>query len=290
MNLRLRRLRTPALLLLIVVALASTVSAQFQGGRGFRGGRSGRGSERGGFGYRGIPANPQYDGAFMFCRVMFRNASNGDGGNWSVDYPRADENLSYRFSELTRAIVSRDALGNFNHVLLQLTDAETLAKCPFIMMTEVGAAYFDEAEAAGLRTYLQKGGFLWADDFWGEYAWAHWENEIRKALPSGEFPLVDLTLDHQIFHTLYDVKQIAQIPSIGHWYASGGGTSERYDSRVPHTRAITDKDGHMLVVITHNTDFGDAFEREGDSREYFERFAGPGYAFGVDVLIYSLTH
>ncbi|MBI3402103.1 MAG: DUF4159 domain-containing protein [Acidobacteria bacterium] len=283
----LRRLRTPLLLAVTLAALATTVSAQFQGGRGFRGGRGGGR----GFGYRGIPANPQYDGAFMFCRVMFRNASDGDGAGWSVDWPRADENLSFRFSELTRTIVSRDALGNYNHVLLQLTDAALLGKCPFIMLTEPGGAYFDEAEAAGLRTYLQKGGFLWADDFWGEYAWAHWENEIRKALPSGEYPLIEVPLEHPMFHTLYDVKEKVQIPSINFWYGTGGGTSERgRDSAVPHTRAITDKAGHVLVVMTHNTDFGDAFEREGDSREYFERFAGGGYAFGVDVLIYALTH
>jgi hypothetical protein len=90
---------------------------------------------------------------------------------------------------------------------------------------------------------------------------------------------------------LYDVREIPQIPSIGFWYGSGGRTSERgSDSAVPHVRAIMDRSGHMLVVMTHNTDFGDAFEREGDSREYFERFAGAGYAFGVDALLYSLTH
>src|SRR6476660_6493117 len=158
------------------------------------------------------------------------------------------------------------------------------------MMTEPGGTYFDEAEAAGLRTYLQKGGFLWADDFWGEYAWEHWVGEIRKALPSGESPLADLELDHRIFHVLYDVHDIPQITSIGCWLGPGSSTSERgRDSAVPHVRAITDRDGHMLVVMTHNTDFGDAFEREGESREYFEHFAGPGYAFGIDTLLYSMT-
>jgi hypothetical protein len=265
--------------LVTAVAIASASAAAFQRRGGGR------------FGYSRIPANPAYDGAFMFCRIMFRQAANGDGGGWSVDYPRADENLSFRFSELTRAIVSRGADGSFNHAVLQLTDEQTLSRCPFIMMTEVGAAYFDEAEATALRVYLQKGGFLWADDFWGEYAWAHWEVEIRKALPSGEFPLIDVPLDHQLFHMLYDVREIAQIPSINFWYGSGGGTSERgRDSAVPHVRAIMDRSGHVLVVITHNTDFGDAFEREGDSREYFEHFAGAGYAFGVDTLLYSMTH
>jgi Domain of unknown function (DUF4159) len=239
---------------------------------------------------RGI-TNPTYDGAFMFCRIMFRNASNGDGAGWSVDWPRADENLSYRFSELTRTLVSRAPNGDFNHALMRLTDAATLARCPFIMMTEPGGAYFDEDEAAGLRTYLQKGGFLWADDFWGDYAFEHWMNEVRKALPSSDYPLMDVPLDHPLFHTLYDVQKIPQIPGISYWERSGGRTSERgADSAEPHVRAVSDRQGHILIVMTHNTDFGDAFEREGDSRAYFEAFAGPGYAFGVDTLIYSMTH
>ncbi len=266
-----------------VTILTSAAAAQFQGRRGGRGGRFGYGPQ--------VGANPSYDGAFMFCRIMFRNASNGDGAGWYVDYPRADQNLSFRLSELTVTSVSRNALGDFNHAVLRLTDEATLSHCPFIMMTEPGGTYFDDDEAAGLRKYLQKGGFLWADDFWGEYAWEHWVVEIRKALPSGDYPLIDVPMDHALFHTLYDVREIPQIPSIGFYLGTGGQTSERgRDSAVPHVRAITDRDGHVMVVMTHNTDFGDAFEREGESRDYFEHFAGPGYAFGIDVLVYAMTH
>jgi hypothetical protein len=104
------------------------------------------------------------------------------------------------------------------------------------MMTEPGA-YFNDEEANHLHDYLVRGGFLWADDFWGEYAWTHWEHEIRKVLPSGEFPLRDLPLDHPIFHVLYDVKELPQIPSIDFWLGTGGRTSERgADSAVPHAR------------------------------------------------------
>src|SRR5262245_36584218 len=124
-------------------------------------------AQRGRFGYR-LPPNPPYDGRFLFCRIMFRQASNGDGGGWAVDYPRSCMNLSDRRSELTVTPVSRDNKGNYNHSLLRLTDPE-LYKCPFIMMTEVGALYMDDEEAGQLKDYLVKGGFLWADDFWGEY-------------------------------------------------------------------------------------------------------------------------
>src|SRR5262245_40391644 len=238
-----------------------------------------------------IPDNPKYDGAFQFCRIYYRNASDGDGGGWSVDYPRADINLTFRLSELTTTLVSQDPGGNYNAQVLNLTDALTLSKCPFTMITEPAAAYFDQTEAEGLRTYLQRGGFLWADDFWGEYAWEHWERELRKALPSGQFTIQDLPMDHPIFHVLYDVRELTQIPSINFWAGTGGATSERgQDSAVPHARGAFDADGHMLVFMTHNTDFGDAFEREGDMREYFQAFASKGYAVGINVLLYALTH
>src|SRR5262245_32984517 len=185
----------------IVILFAAGVAAQGLDQRGF--GRSQR------FGSR-LPPNPAYDGAFMFCRVMFRQNPYGDGDGWSVDYPRADVNLSYRLSELTATKVSRDAEGGFNHVLLRLTD-DVLYRCPFVMMTEPGGSYFDEEEAAHLRDYLLKGGFLWADDFWGERAWANWTEQIGKSLPSGEYPLVDIPLNHPFFHTLYQVNEVPQI-------------------------------------------------------------------------------
>ena len=106
--------RLVALLLVSITVIASTGAAQFQRG----GGR---------FVFGQIRPNPSYDGAWMFCRIMFRNASNGDGGGWAVDYPRADQNLSFRLSELTRTPVSNDGAGNFNHAVLQLTDAATLS-------------------------------------------------------------------------------------------------------------------------------------------------------------------
>ena len=270
------RLRTFVLLLVTVMVIAADGAAQ-----GRRGGRFGMPLQ--------LPENPSYDGGFQFCRIMFRNSGYGDGNGWYVDWPRADINLSYRLSELTTLPVSRSTKGEYEHLLLRLTDHE-LFKCPFVMMTEPGGAYFDEQEASRLRDYLLKGGFLWADDFWGEYAWNAWVTELRKALPSGQYPIRDLELDHPIFHMLYEVKKFPQIPSIGFWMGTGGETSERFgDSAVPHARAVTDADGRMIVLMTHNTDFGDAFERE-DSRAYFDRFASEGYAFGINAVLYAMTH
>ena len=261
-----RGLAIPALVL-VVVGLATVAVAQ-------------RGRFR-------LPPNPPYDGAFQYCRAIYEPHPYGDGGNWLTDYPQADQNLEYRLSELTKTPVSRDAKGNYNHTIVSLTDAE-LYRCGFIMMQEVGRLYLGPEDAAGLRDYLLKGGFLWVDDFWGEYAWRIFETEIHKALP--EFAILDIPQAHPLFHTLYDVDGVAQIPAIGVWLGTGQTSERGADSAVPHARAIFDEKGHILVLITHNTDYSDAFEREGESRAYFDRFAGLGYAFGINALLYSMTH
>ena len=290
---------------LVFVVLAGAAPLAQRGGRGGggrgggRGGPFGGGSRRGGGGQiAGGPGAPlwdrfvtvdDFDGAFQFCRLEFRNGSNGDGGGWGVDWPRADQNLSIRLSELTRTPVSMNASNEPNSVLLTAVMPE-ISHCPFVMMTEPGGAFFDDQEAAALRAYLLKGGFLWADDFWGEYAWRYWETQIRKVFPAAEYPIFDVPLTHPIFHQMMNVAQIPQIPCICFW-DGGNATSERgADSAVPHVRAINDAHGRIMVLMTHNTDFGDAYERETDNHAYFEKFSIPGYAFGINVLLYAMTH
>ena len=85
------------------------------------------------------------------------------------------------------------------------------------MMTEVGSIIFDEREAARLREYLLKGGFLWVDDFWGSYAWSVWASQIRKVFPTADYPIVDLPPNHPLYSTQFVVAQTPQIPNIGHW-------------------------------------------------------------------------
>jgi hypothetical protein len=267
----------------LLAALAAAGVATAQRRRGFGGG--------GGY-YRNVKMmTPEdYNGAFLFCRIIFRTTPDGDGGNWGVDYPRADINLTFRLSELTKTPVTRDEHDGYNHVVIRLTDPG-LYKCPFIMMTEVGNTYLDEQEAAALRDYALKGGFLWADDFWGDYAFQIWAREIGKAFPPERYPITELPIEHPLFHLLYDIKHKVQIPSINFWGGTGGQTSERGSlSAEPHVRAILDDDGRIMVLMTHNTDFGDAFEREGDDHEYFLKFAPDGYAFGVNAILYSMTH
>jgi hypothetical protein len=114
--------------------------------------------------------------------------------------------------------------------------------------------------------------------------------QLRKALPASDFPIFDLMPEHPLFHTQFEVKKVAQIPSIDFFFGSGRTSERGADSAMPHARGITDSKGRLIVLITHNTDFGDSWEREGDDATYFVNFGPDGYAFGIDAVIYALTH
>ena len=269
-----RRVRTSVIAILLALSIVAIADAQ---------------RRRGGFFTVRTPTPESFDGRFNFCRIAFAPNPMGDGGGWSVDYPRADINLSIRLSELTKTAISTDGEGDPNYLVMRLTDP-ALFQCPFIMMTEVGRVSFSPEEAEKLREYLLKGGFLWADDFWGSYAWEVWESEFSKVLPPAQYPMRDLPPDHPMYRTQFTVNRVPQIPSINHWM-SYGDTSERgSDSAVPHARGIADAKGRLMVLITYNTDIGDSWEREGDDRNYFYTFSVEGYAFGINALLYAMTH
>jgi hypothetical protein len=169
-------------------------------------------------------------------------------------------------------------------------DDPLLFRCPMVFMENVERLRFTEEEVVGLRNYLMKGGFVWVDDFWGSAAWANWEEEIARVLPPGEFPIFDIPKTHPIMSVLYRVEDIPQVPNIGFWRRNGGATSERFgDSAEVYFKGIQDEKGRLMVVMTHNTDIADTWEREGENQDYFDIFSPTGYAIGVNVVLYSMT-
>ena len=237
------------------------------------------------------PELSDFDGSFVYCRGFYTSVRREQSGSgWNTDYPNAEHNFSVRLAELTRIRVKLDADREPNFVVMPLTDP-LLFRCPLLFMEDIGTAAFSTEEAQRLREYFLKGGFLWVDDSWGSHAWSMWVREIGRILPPGEFPIVDIPATHPIMHTLYDVKEIPQVPSINHWNRSGGQTSERgWDSAQVYFKGISDPHGRLMVLMTHNTDIADTWEREGESQEYFDLFSPRGYAIGVNVVLYAMTH
>ena len=243
--------------------------------------------------YRMPPRFPEgtADRRFTFARVMYQSVTREPRGQgWYTDYPSADVNFMTRLSELTTTRISEDRAREPGHVVVTLTD-DRLFNYPFIFMSDVGTAGFDDDEVVRLRAYLLKGGFLWVDDFWGPRAWERWVDQIGRALPPSTYPIFDIPLSHSIFRGLNEVERIPQIPSIQFWLMTGGATSERgMMSEEAHFRGIADQHGRLLVVMSHNTDIADGWEREGEDYEFFYRFSISAYAFGINVALHAMTH
>jgi hypothetical protein len=270
------------LLVVLLLFVATVAAAQDWWRRGFGG-------------FRRVPPRfakvNSFDGTFNFCRLMYTSVRREAGGQgWSTDYPDADINFSIRLSELTKTRVSREPTGDPNHLVVRVTD-ESLFQCPFVLMADAGTASLSDAEVIGLRNYLQKGGFLWADDFWGPRALLAWESELARVLPGNEYHVRDITPSHALFRAMFDVKSIPQIPSIQFWRQSGGQTSERGSDSIPaHMRGIEDRHGNLMVLMSHNTDISDAWEREGEDPQFFFSFSPDGYAIAINVVMYTMSH
>ncbi|HEY6362648.1 MAG TPA: DUF4159 domain-containing protein [Vicinamibacterales bacterium] len=239
-----------------------------------------------------LPQQPWPDRNVAACHMLYtsvRREANGAG--WRTDYPWGGRHLLIRLSEITKTRVSWLTPTVPHAWLVRLTD-DALFECPYVMASDVGTIGLTQEEAARLRLYLEKGGFLWVDDFWGNAAWEHWSREFGKAMPPSEYPIEDVPFSDPIFRTMFEVKAVPQVTSIRFWRASRGrNTSERgAESAVPHLRAIRDKRGRIMAVMTHNTDVSDSWEREGDDPQFFYQFSPNGYALGINVLLYAMTH
>jgi Domain of unknown function (DUF4159) len=210
----------------------------------------------------------------------------GGGGRWAIDFPDSDLNFSYRLQQLTSLKV------NPNPIHMPLTD-ERLFDYPFLYLIEPGALEFSEEEIVALRRYLLNGGFLMVDDFWGDFEYENFHEQIKRVFPEPAQEPSELPASHEIFRCVYPLKEKPQVPSM-HAYLGTGLTYERPyagDTKDVHYKGIFDDKGRMMVIICHNTDLGDGWEREGESHEYFKEFSEKkSYPMGINIVTYAMTH
>lgn len=245
--------------------------------------------------------SPAHSDSFTFVRVRYDSTGGfgeawyhyegRDWQRWETDYPRAEKNLLIRLRELTALKLAPEP------IVLRLTD-KALQDHPFIFMSDVGWMRLSTREKTALTRYLENGGFLWVDDFWGD---AEWENLVDNTEDlRADWKWRKIPEDHSILSIVYKIKSCPQVPAkiffaqtglpydppAVHRYPAGGIAGV---SRV-NFMGLFDGEGRLLAVATHNTDIADGWEREGESRRFFDRFSIDSYAMSINILVYAMTH
>jgi hypothetical protein len=225
---------------------------------------------------------------FQMARMVYADGgarSRGRGGFrrgwWAIDYPQAEMHFIGGIRRLTNINSSDDS----HHI--QLMD-DALFDHPWLFAQQIGQGYWDPSveEAARLREYLLKGGFLVIDDFHGN-EWPIMVDAMKKVLPNHS--IVDLTTADELFHVLYDLDTLTQIPGERHLYRAGDGSIQAQLEGPQRWSGIYDEEGRLMVAINFNMDMGDAWEH-ADDPYYPEPMTALAYRFGINYLIYAMTH
>jgi hypothetical protein len=156
-------------------------------------------------------------------------------------------------------------------------------------------------EIAALREYLQNGGALLVNDFWGAMAWQNLRNEMHRVVPA--YTCTELTMAHPIFHCVFELRgpmSSLRVPSIHRWNteynpADPNSNPTRTDRgegyETMHVQALLDDRGRIVVLAIHNSDVSDGWERESENSDYFKMFSEPrSYPLGINIVFYLMTH
>ncbi len=235
------------------------------------------------------------NGEFHFIRLEYTDLpqyhrrwgfSSRDGtgeGWWLVDWPDAEDHFSAGVQRLTRIDTAEP-----RH--LRLTD-DRIFDYPWIYATQTGWWGLTDIEIARLREYLLRGGFLVVDDFWGPEQWELFRETMARVLP--DRLITDIAESDSVMHVLYDIqeKDRSFIPGTRHLRRGPGGTVvvQQPEGTAPAWRAMCDDKNRLVVAINFDTDVGDAWEY-ADAPEYPEHMTSLAYRYGINYLIYSMTH
>lgn len=285
-----------------VSPLNAQIGPLSQGGS-LGGSRPQRGNQSfGGRGFRGRRGNPlDFDrtefptwdvdrgfGRDLFTFVRIKTDPRPVRGfrrDWAADYPDADFYFSFRLQQLTSLNVDP------NPKVLELTDPK-LSDYPFALLAAPQSIDFSEAEVRGLRDYLNNGGFVMVDEFFGEIHWNLFYEQLKRVFPDAEPKELDLS--HEIFHNVYNFDFVPQVTAIHFWQRWGityhpvAGTERDHE---PHFFGVHDKNGRMMMLLCYNNDLMDGWEREGEDREFFLKFSvRQSYPMGINIITYAMTH
>ena len=220
-------------------------------------------------------ANDSYD--FTFVRLKYGGQLT-QRSSWRVDWPASDRNFIWQLRKQT------NINANPREKIIEV-GAEELFLYPFAYLLEVGSLRLSDAEAANLREYLLRGGFLFIDDFHGEREWRLFHRELKKIFPERE--PVDIPISHPIFRCFFTIDKLVQIPGLRSLFS--GRTYERIDGYPAYCRGVFDDKNRLMMIIHFNSDLGDAWEHAAEDF-YPREYSDMALKMGINAVVYSLTH
>jgi hypothetical protein len=241
--------------------------------------------------YTDLPPDWNQPAGFVVARLMYPPGGWGRfgwgrGGNWreggttwAVDYPKGDR----YYASILRRLTTIDVRSVEQPVNLE--DGNDVFDWPFLIVGLAGSWNLDDDMVVKLRDYLERGGFLFCDSFFGSQQWEGFIEGMRRVFPDRE--IVDLPDEHPLFHTVYDLSQRGQVPNMNSLLGGGGGYLD--DGAIPRWRGILDDHGRVMVAIAFNNDISDSFQW-ADDPDYPADAATLGLRLGVNFAVYALTH
>jgi hypothetical protein len=235
-----------------------------------------------------IPEPERHPGSeFRMARVKYLTF--GGGGShgirqpwWAIDYPYAEEHFFAALRRVTNITVAdREAF-------VELSD-DQIFQYPFLFLQAVGVGDWNPTakEAANLREHLVRGGFMLVDDFHGERDWGIFEQAVRRVFPDRQ--IVEIPDDDPLMHIFYDLDKKTAIPGDRHLRVGPGGQIVAQMQGPAHWRAIYDDHNRIMVAMNFNIDMGDSWEHADDAF-YPVPMTALGYKFGINYVIYAMTH
>lgn len=209
-------------------------------------------------------------GKFIFPRLQFTVYDNTPD-IWNVA-PLGDANLRKKLQELTNINVSLEPK------VVRLGDFDDMCRNPFVFMTSEGYFKLPDNEEQNLREFLERGGFIHADDC--VYAaredrfFRYYVALIDKLFPGN--PMRKVPDDHEIYHVYFDMPR---------W--PGGA------SACPHMQGV---DHGLFGLFERGTGRIMTVATPGDLHcGWQNRFWGPDHTLacikmGINIIIYFLSH
>ena len=196
--------------------------------------------------------------AFKIARLKYSG-----GGDW-YNGPTEEPNLLRYVKDQTP--INVELTYEFVEIM-----SDKLFTYPFVFMTGHGTVAFSDAEARRLRTYLENGGFLYADDDYGMDR--TFRREIKKVFPDQD--LVELPFTYGLYHCQFD-------------FPNGVPKIHEHEVKTPQALGLF-HNGRLVMLYTYETNPSDGWDNPDVHNDPPEK-REEALRFGTNIVVWALTH